>query len=487
MKMKNLPLKALTFIVLFLVATTSYSQVGIGTLNPDESAMLDIQSTTKGMLAPRMTAEQRIAISDPINGLLVYDTTENAFYFYKSSVWTKLDSKVRDNYKLVKSAADLSTELTAGGGSKYLLSSNILYEINGTINLAHPIDLNDAYILGLDTNEDKLVKSGGTMFVSSSGGTIKNLTLVASGGTVFNFTGSAAQSLIIRDLVIANSASVGSISGYGMVFLSVIQFIGNTEGITYSDIGNLLLSNTGWFSTNAGTYETYTGTFNFIQKQGGFMTINGSAKGMDFSSNPAVFKAVLDGVSFSGTSTVYIEAYTTGSYLGYNFNNSWTVNCPGIKLESDEVASANIYFDDTSNAVYNVAVSSNSAFNLIPNAPGNNIKAVNMLRAATANNKSKIVYEGKKTRTFQVNASVSLQAVTGYFSSGTYAFFIRKDGINLSETKTIIKVNSSTEFFNLSILGTVELDPNDDIEIYGQRLSGSNVDISVASLNLSIK
>src|SRR5690606_33570688 len=104
-----------------------------------------------GLLTPRMTSAERTAISNPANVLLVYDTTENAFYFYKSATWTKLDSKVRDNYKLIKSAADLSLELTAGGSS-YKLTSNTFYEINSTITLATRIDLCDSYNVWLAAN-----------------------------------------------------------------------------------------------------------------------------------------------------------------------------------------------------------------------------------------------------------------------------------------------------------------------------------------------
>src|SRR5690606_32643976 len=245
MKSNKLHVIALKLIALFLFTTTMYSQVGIGTLTPDASAMLDVASTTQGLLTPRMTSVERTAISNPANGLLVYDTSENAFYFYKSSTWTKLDSQVRNKYKLIKEVADLSAELDAGDGSKYLLDSGTLYEINGSITLAAPIDLNNAYLLGLDTNDDKLIKASGNMFDGATGGSIKNLTL--DGGTTFSLSGSASQSLIIRDLVITNASSVGTINGYGMVFLSIVQFIGNNTGITYSNIGNLLLSNTGWF------------------------------------------------------------------------------------------------------------------------------------------------------------------------------------------------------------------------------------------------
>lgn len=486
MKTKKLPQIALKLIALFLFTTTMYSQVGIGTLTPDASAMLDVASTTQGLLTPRMTSVERTAISNPANGLLVYDTSENAFYFYKSSTWTKLDSQVRNKYKLIKDVADLSAELAAGGDSKYLLDSGTLYEINGSITLAAPIDLNNAYLLGLDTNDDKLIKASGNMFEGATGGSIKNLTL--DGGTTFSLSGSASQSLIIRDLVITNASSVGTINGYGMVFLSIVQFIGNNTGITYSNIGNLLLSNAGWFASNGGTYETFTGTFGLIGKQGGFMTVNGTAKGIDVSGNPIVPVATLTGISFSGTSTEYIKRYTTGSYPGYNFNNAWTVNCPGLKLESDEVASANIYYNGTLSSGYTLSGTGTAAINLIPDTSANEILAVNMFRTAGSNNNSKIIYGGKKTRTFQVNASFSIQGTSGYFANGYYAFYIKKGTEILSETKTIIKVERDAEFFSLSISGTVDLAPGNSVEIFGQRLSGSGTTtISVASLNLSIR
>ena len=54
-----------------------FSQVGINQDNnvPDASAMLDVKSTSKGMLVPRMTKSQRDAISTPAAGLLVFNTT----------------------------------------------------------------------------------------------------------------------------------------------------------------------------------------------------------------------------------------------------------------------------------------------------------------------------------------------------------------------------------------------------------------------------
>ena len=63
----------LLFIPCILLLTPSvFSQnVGIGTTTPNASAALDIQSTIKGLLLPRMTSIQRYAISSPTPGLIL--------------------------------------------------------------------------------------------------------------------------------------------------------------------------------------------------------------------------------------------------------------------------------------------------------------------------------------------------------------------------------------------------------------------------------
>ena len=84
--MKNL--KTLLFAaILFAMATVANAQsVGINSdgSSPNSSAMLDVSSTTKGLLAPRMTATQKTAIASPATGLLVYQTDGTAGYYYNS-------------------------------------------------------------------------------------------------------------------------------------------------------------------------------------------------------------------------------------------------------------------------------------------------------------------------------------------------------------------------------------------------------------------
>ena len=73
-------------------AENSYflGKVGIGTTTPDYSAALDIVSTTKGLLIPRMDSTARKAISDPAIGLMVFDSTTNSFWFHSGAAWREI-------------------------------------------------------------------------------------------------------------------------------------------------------------------------------------------------------------------------------------------------------------------------------------------------------------------------------------------------------------------------------------------------------------
>jgi hypothetical protein len=85
-------MRKITLITLMLFTVLSYAQVGINTNTPDASSVLEIKSTTGGILIPRMTEAQRDAIALPASGLMIYQTDEvSGFYFYNGTGWTKID------------------------------------------------------------------------------------------------------------------------------------------------------------------------------------------------------------------------------------------------------------------------------------------------------------------------------------------------------------------------------------------------------------
>jgi uncharacterized protein (TIGR02145 family) len=63
--------------------------LGVGTIAPDASSLLDVSSTSKGLLAPRMTVTQRNAIVNPANGLIIFNTTSGCPNYYNNGNWSE--------------------------------------------------------------------------------------------------------------------------------------------------------------------------------------------------------------------------------------------------------------------------------------------------------------------------------------------------------------------------------------------------------------
>ena len=483
-------------ILFFLILTTNvFAQVGIGTVTPNASSVLDITSTTQGMLTPRMTTAQRTAIASPADGLMVYDTDLKAFHYYNSSTatWTVMNSAStgRLKFKRIKStdalATVLASELAAGAGAKYVLDSTTHYEINGIVVFNFPIDLNNASLIGVDANEDIIVRSSGLLFDGTTGGLIKNLT-ISGACTVFNLVGSGnTQTIIFRDTIVSGAASVGTISGFNLVFFSVINYSGNTTGITYTNISRVLLSNTAWFGNNTGTFEKFTGTFSLLQKQGGFCEVNGVAVGVDVSTNPTITgDAVMEAVVFTGTVSTgkYVNGYTLGSYSGYNFNNNWNVRCAGIPTEGDSFTTGSVYLDRLQTSPSGTLPDTNATYKV----PGTTISS-NLFRmdGATAN---RLVYLGKKSRTFSVSASISFEGDNG--STDLLFYFVKSAAGGtpitlITSSETFIDSNN-TNIQSIAVLGTVTLANGEYVELCIRRLpGGTNKLFTFRSYNMSIK
>jgi hypothetical protein len=115
------------FIILtsFILSIQSYSQTGIGTTTPNASAKLEIASTDKGLLIPRMTKAQReaISLSAAANGLLVYQTDDLAGFYVNTSTtttiaWTRVNTNwIRTGNDISYTAGNISTTGALTGGN----------------------------------------------------------------------------------------------------------------------------------------------------------------------------------------------------------------------------------------------------------------------------------------------------------------------------------------------------------------------------------
>ena len=113
---------------LVLVLGPIFSQnVGISdngsSFTPESTSLLELKSTSKGILIPRMTYAQREAISSPSEGLLIYQTdfgvSGQGFYYNNSSTstanWVYIcnsETSQSENYQIIKSVSDFPDPVT---------------------------------------------------------------------------------------------------------------------------------------------------------------------------------------------------------------------------------------------------------------------------------------------------------------------------------------------------------------------------------------
>jgi hypothetical protein len=71
----------------------SAGNIGIGVTSPNANAILDVTSTTKAFMPPRMTTAQKNAIASPTAGMVVYDTDMKGISFYNGTAWTTTNNK----------------------------------------------------------------------------------------------------------------------------------------------------------------------------------------------------------------------------------------------------------------------------------------------------------------------------------------------------------------------------------------------------------
>ena len=170
-------MKALKALVLIItLSQTSFAQIAINEDNssPDASAMLDVKSTNKGVLVPRLTTMQRTSISGPANGLLVFDSDTESFWFHGTAGWIELIdgenaswSKNGDDIYYNNGDVGIGTDspirqLHSAANNSFINTSQFLIQQAGTGDAFMNLGLTGShhYSMGIDNSDGGKFKIG---------------------------------------------------------------------------------------------------------------------------------------------------------------------------------------------------------------------------------------------------------------------------------------------------------------------------------------
>jgi uncharacterized protein (TIGR02145 family) len=165
---------------LFVVSFTTVAQVGVGTTTPDASAALEIESTTKGFLPPRMTLVQINAIATPVEGLMVYclDCTTKGLFVNNGTKFINITNGMGVNTTVV--------ELTGPGGGVWMDRN-----LGATQVAASSTDADsygDLYQWGRDSDGHESRDSNTTATTATSAAAVDDKFITAGDGTNYNWT-----------------------------------------------------------------------------------------------------------------------------------------------------------------------------------------------------------------------------------------------------------------------------------------------------------
>jgi trimeric autotransporter adhesin len=228
---KNLRLRVGAFMLLLLSALNSVAQsenVGIGTTKPDNSALLDLTSTSKGLLIPRMTLAQRGGIKSPATGLMVYQIDFfTGFYFFDGATWKSLYARNIDGAALTSEPA---TTKTSSDGS-WAIGGNS--GLNADINFLGTLDTT-SLVFKVNNYRSGLIdyRFGNTYFGYRAGYRSHGFNSIAIGAYALH-----DSNLGLNNIAIGYQSLLNSQTGSDNVALGANALYSNTTGSQNIAIG----------------------------------------------------------------------------------------------------------------------------------------------------------------------------------------------------------------------------------------------------------
>jgi hypothetical protein len=229
-----------TFITLaFLGLSQTHAQVGIGTTAPNASSILDLDANNKGFLPPRMNTNERDAISNPADGLVIFNTTTGSLNYYNAG-WFEMKGSAIEG--LVECNAINIGRLEGNTAASGVVSKIVYAKSNGTAYDALTIQSTGVTGLTATLDQGTFNTAGGELEFTISGTPSGS----AGGDAVFAITiggQSCFHKRVVEPLFICGTSTVTSTY--------------DNVAITYGTISGP--NSTCWLDRNLGATSVFSG------------------------------------------------------------------------------------------------------------------------------------------------------------------------------------------------------------------------------------
>jgi hypothetical protein len=423
-------IKLLYVILLFLSGIVN-GQNGLGTLTPDSSSILDLSSTSKGFLIPRMTTEQRDEILVPANGLVIFNTTKNLFELNSGTNltinWISISeiSSIISGYESVNAVGEVSTDSI----NDILIPEMIIIPTEGTYSISFESQFNNSKVAFTTS-----VGSGG---ISTSQG-------VADLQNIYDQLNSKVVTDATHGAILGNGETLNS-GVYSM--LSAVALLGNLTLDGQNNPDAVFLFKIGAaFNAGAGATITLTNGAKacnvfWVVEAAIVLGANTVFKGLLLSHGAAVgagANCIIEGRMFSTAAALtsaadFITMPTDCSYINMGILNSFAMFT-------------------SIGAITNTAISS------ITGNIGSNIGAITGFEASTLNG---TIYS-PNTPVIPYNIiSTTTQVDNNNKVSSTFSIY-QNGAIILSSTKTLISTANAS---NISLQAIATVESGEPIEV----------------------
>jgi len=312
---------------LALAISYGFPQVGINTdeSSPDPSAMLDVKSTSAGLLVPRMNSDERDAIISPAEGLLVYCTDDSSFYYHHNARWNKL---IPGNPLIYSGSLWMRETIHPDTGVIYKGNETFLHDYRGGNSQGRNT------FLGIGSGN--LALPGIAYPYSSNNTGLGHMTLhPLTDGRENTAVGSQSMSQTTtgyQNTAIGSGSMEGNTTGYFNTVVGAGALQANSTGVGNTAIGSFaLLNTTGSYNLGIGgmaAQNTSTGVHNtaigyralYYNQTGSYNVILGHGAGQGISGNSMSRNVILGygaGGQANGDYNVFI-----GHMAGYSETGS---------------------------------------------------------------------------------------------------------------------------------------------------------------------